>query len=106
LGYKPGYVENHVLVSNFDAILSAASADAGLEVAARALQDSETSGGFLCLGMGLSFHFPKLWRPPDSQKWHDINREKGEQQKGNNHAKNSKHQYLVQGNNRPQATVN
>ena len=43
---------------------------------------AERSGGFLCLGMGLSFHFPNDARTAsDSQKWHDINREKGEQQK-------------------------
>jgi hypothetical protein len=33
----------------------------------------------------------------------DINREKGEQQKGNKHAKNSEHQYIIPSDKRPQA---
>jgi hypothetical protein len=56
--------------------------------------------------MGLSFHFPKLWRANDSQKRRDINREKGEQQKReNNHAKNPEHEYFVSRDNRPQTAA-
>jgi hypothetical protein len=42
-------------------------------------------------------------QPPDSQKAaRDINREKGEQQKGNNHEKNPEHEHFIPGHNRPQ----
>jgi hypothetical protein len=59
--------------------------------------------------MGLSFHFPKLWRGngvhPTDKSCTDINREKGEQQKGNNHAKDPERQYFIQGNRRPQTAA-
>jgi len=42
----------------------------------------------------------------DSQKWHGINREKGEQQKGNNHAKDPEHQHIIPSDGRPEAEVN
>ncbi len=44
MGDKPGYVENNVLVPDFDEILPEPSADSGLEMGPRTLQNAERSG--------------------------------------------------------------
>jgi hypothetical protein len=55
--------------------------------------------------MGLSFHFPMLWRTNGSRKWRDINREKVNNKEGNNHAKNSEHEHIIPSDNRPQTAA-
>jgi hypothetical protein len=43
------------------------------------------------------------WRTAsDSQKWRGINREKVNNKKGNNHAKNSEHEHFIPSDNRPE----